>query len=136
MQYTFLIYISYSYAIPIGIPLEKEIKNRGYEVRWFSDLKEGSNGLTDRANVLSNIKDVIHYNPDIVLAATDDVPDFISGLKVQIFHGFFAQKRPGKNNKFAHFRIRGFFDLYCTQGPSTTSRFKCQSQKKTICFPK
>ncbi|MGB4743845.1 MAG: CDP-glycerol glycerophosphotransferase [Flavobacteriaceae bacterium] len=129
MQYTFLIYISYTYAIPIGVPLEKEIKNRGYEVRWFSDLEEGSNGLTDRANVLSNIRDVINYNPDIVLAATDDVPDFISGLKVQIFHGFFAQKRPGKNNKFAHFRIRGFFDLYCTQGPSTTSRFKSLQQQ-------
>ena len=68
MQYKFLIYISYSYAIPIGNPLEKEIKNRGYEVQWFSDLEEGSNGLINRANVLSGIKDVIHYNPDIVLA--------------------------------------------------------------------
>lgn len=131
MQYKFLIYISYSYAIPIGNPLEKEIRNRGYEIQWFSDLAEGSNGLSEKTNVLSCIKDVIHYKPDIVLAATDDVPDFISGLKVQIFHGFFTQKRPGKNNKFAHFRIRGFFDLYCTQGPSTTSRFKTlQEQKK------
>jgi|TARA_B110000967_G_scaffold138788_1_gene141725 CDP-glycerol glycerophosphotransferase (TagB/SpsB family) len=130
MQYTFLIYISYSYAIPIGMPLEKEIKNRGYEVQWFSDLVEGSNGLTNKSNVLKSIKDVIQYKPDIVLAATDDVPDFISGLKVQIFHGFFAQKRPGKNNKFAHFRIRGFFDLYCTQGPSTTSVFKTLQKQK------
>lgn len=130
MQYTFLIYISYSYAIPIGMPLEKEIKNRGYEVQWFSDLEEGCNGLTNKSNVLKSIKDVIQYKPDIVLAATDDVPDFISGLKVQIFHGFFAQKRPGKNNKFAHFRIRGFFDLYCTQGPSTTSIFKTLQKQK------
>ena len=29
-----------------------------------------------------------------------------------------------KNNKFAHFRVRGFFDLYCTQGPNTTNGFK------------
>lgn len=130
MQYKFLIYISYSYAVPIGNPLEKEIKNRGYEIQWFSDLEEGSNGLTNKENVLSSIKEVIHYKPNIVLAATDDVPDFISGLKVQVFHGFFSQKRPEKNNKFAHFRIRGFFDLYCTQGPSTTSIFRTLQQQK------
>ena len=123
MQYKFLIYISYGYAVPIGNPLEEEIKNRGFEVQWFSDLENGNKALRNKTNVLKNIKDVVNYKPDIVLTATDDVPDFISGLKVQIFHGFFAQKRPKKNNKFVHFRIRGFFDLYCTQGPSSTSGF-------------
>ncbi|MCP4969820.1 MAG: CDP-glycerol glycerophosphotransferase, partial [Arcobacter sp.] len=66
----------------------------------------------------------IFYKPDIVLCATNLVPDFISGIKVQIFHGFNAEKRPSKKNIFSHFKIRGFFDLYCTQGPSTTSVFK------------
>ena len=72
---------------------------------------------------------MVNYKPDIVLAATDDVPDFISGLKVQIFHGFFSQKRPEGNEKFAHFRIRGFFDLYCTQGPTSTDGFSAQQIK-------
>ena len=124
MHYKFLIYISYSYALPIGNPLEAEIKRRGYEVKWFSDLEDGNKALNNKTNVLKNIKDVVDYKPDIVLTATDDVPDFISGLKVQLFHGFFAQKRPKKNNKFVHFRIRGFFDLYCTQGPTSTAGFK------------
>lgn len=130
MQYKFLIYISYSYAVPIGNPLEEEIINRGFEVQWFSDLEDGNKALRNKTNVLPNIKDVVNYKPDIVLAATDDVPDFISGLKVQIFHGFFAQKRPKKNNKFVHFRIRGFFDLYCTQGPSSTNGFKLRQKEK------
>ena len=129
MQYKFLIYISYSYAVPIGNPLEEDIKNRGFEVQWFSDLEDGNKALHNKSNVLKNIKDVIHYKPDIVLAATDDVPDFITGIKVQIFHGFLSFKRLEKKNVEAHFRIRGFFDLYCTQGPSSTKGFKLQQNK-------
>jgi len=125
MNYKFLIYISYSYAIPIGSPLEKEIIERGYTVKWFSDIEDGKLALNDKNNVLNHIEEVISYKPDIVLTITNNVADFISGIKVQIFHGFFTQKRPSKNNmKFSHFRIRGFFDLYCTQGPSTTRIFK------------
>lgn len=129
MPYKFLIYISYSYAVPIGNPLEAEIINRGDSVKWFSDLEDGKQALENKENTLSTIKDVVAYEPHIVLAATNDIPDFISGLKVQIFHGFFAQKRPEGNNKFAHFRIRGFFDLYCTQGPTSTSGFEAQQKK-------
>jgi hypothetical protein len=123
MLYKFLIYISYSYAVPIGNPLEREIISRGYSVKWFSDLDNGKKALCNKNNLLDTIEDVIEFKPDIVLAATDDIPDFITGLKVQIFHGFFAKKRPLKNGGFYHFRIRGFFDLYCTQGPSTTGEF-------------
>ncbi|XMO86959.1 UDP-N-acetylglucosamine 2-epimerase [Algibacter sp. AS12] len=129
MGYKFLIYISYSYAIPIGNPLEQEILKRGYEVKWFSDLDKNNPDLNLKENVLNDITEVINYLPDIVLAATDDVPDFISGIKVQIFHGFLSFKRPEKNNGEAHFRIRGFFDLYCTQGPSSTNGFKLQQPK-------
>ena len=133
MEYKFLIYISYSYAIPIALPLEKEILGRGYEIKWFADIEDGKKTIEHKSNRLDTIKDVIDFKPHIVLAATDDVPDFITGLKVQIFHGFFAQKRPETNNKFAHFRIRGFFDLYCTQGPSSTEGFK---RKNAYCKKK
>lgn len=128
-QYKFLIYISYSYAVPIGIPLEAEIIKRGYCVKWFSDLEDGKRALKVKTNVINEIKDVITYKPDIILTATDSVPDFINVLKVQVFHGFFAQKRPRKKNTFDHFIIRGFFDLYCTQGPNTTRGFKAQLKK-------
>ena len=129
MSYKFLIYISYSYAVPIGNPLEQEIIGRGSTVKWFSDSDDGKEALKNKSNLINTIEDVVAYKPDIVLVATDDVPDFITGLKVQIFHGFFAKKRPLKNGKFYHFRIRGFFDLYCTQGPSTTSEFTRLSKK-------
>ncbi|MGB1309013.1 MAG: CDP-glycerol glycerophosphotransferase [Oceanihabitans sp.] len=133
MQYKFLIYISYSYAVPIGLPLEKEILKQGYTVKWFADIDEGKKAIQSKKNSLQTIEEALDYNPDIILAATDSVPDFFEGLKVQIFHGFNAEKRPTKKDTFAHFRIRGFFDLYCTQGPSTTKGFKAQQQKQP-CF--
>ena len=132
MQYKFLIYISYSYAITIGNPLEKEIESRGYSIKWFADLEDGKKSIVHKSNRLNTIKEVIDFEPDIVLAATDDVPDFITGLKVQIFHGFLAYKRPEKKTGEAHFRIRGFFDLYCTQGPSTTQGFNRQKKPNSF----
>ena len=130
MEYKFLIYISYSYAIPIGDPLEKEILDCGYKVKWFADIEDGKKAIHHKPNRIDTIKELIDYDPHIVLAATDDVPDFISGIKAQIFHGFLTYKRPEKRNGEAHFRIRGFFDIYCTQGPSTTEGFKKQKKSR------
>jgi len=129
-MYKFLIYISYPYAIPIGKPLQREIEKRGFTIKWFSDIYETNALFMSGEDVLQHIQDVIVYKPHVVLCATNLVPDFITGLKVQIFHGFNAQKRPSKKNVFSHFRIRGFFDLYCTQGPSTTGIFQQQQKKQ------
>jgi len=129
MKYKFLIYISYSYATPIGIPLEKEILRRGFEINWFADEEDGRKDLAEKRNVFQTIQEVIAYQPHIVLTATNVVPDFITGIKVQVFHGFLAKKRPSKKHFFTEFRMRGFFDLYCTQGFSTTSIFKKLAKK-------
>ncbi len=129
MNYRFLIYISYRYSIPIGKPLEKEILKRGYTVKWFADEPETNQYFSNKTSVISNIKDVIKYDPHIILTSTNMVPDFISGLKVQVFHGFLAKKRPSKKHIFSEFRIRNFFDLYCTQGPSTSLVFTKLAEK-------
>jgi len=125
MDYKFLIYTSYSYGIPIGRPLELEILKRGYQVRWFSYIPETKSHLPKGSQLLESIQEVVSYDPDIILSITDYVPDFLSGLKVQVFHGF----NPAKRSEDDHFNIRGFYDLYCTQGPSTTLRFQ-EKQKE------
>jgi CDP-glycerol glycerophosphotransferase (TagB/SpsB family) len=129
MNYKFLIYISHSYSIPIGQPLEQEILSRGHQIMWFSDVDEGKQKLRKFDNVFNDIRQIIDYQPHVVLVATNTVADFITGIKVQIFHGFNAQKRPLKSVGFSHFKIRGFFDLYCTQGPSTTKPFQELAEK-------
>ena len=122
----FLIYISQSYSVPIGLPLQDEIEKRGFAVKWFCDEKETQEAFVDKQCLLQSIDDVMLYQPDVVLVATNEVPDFISGLKVQIFHGFSVGKR---SESKGHFNIRGFFDLYCTQGPSTTKPFELLAKK-------
>ena len=127
MTYRFLIYISHTYALPIGLPLQEEIRKRNYEVKWFTELDPPRSYFPENGDLIETIEDAIDYNPDIVLCITDVVADFLPGLKVQIFYGFLANKH---SDKKGHFRIRGLFDLYCTQGPSTTIPFKEIQQKK------
>ena len=55
MNYRFLIYISYTYAFPIGEPLEKEIKKRGYEVKWFADEPETQRKFSKDKAVIKDI---------------------------------------------------------------------------------
>lgn len=125
-MYNFLIYIAHPYSIPIGKPLQEEIEKQGHQVFWFSELEYTKSHLSGDEKILNTIQEVLDYNPHIVLTATDTVADFFPGIKVQIFHGFSANKRPLMSD---HFNIRGFFDLYTTQGPSTTKIFKDQAKR-------
>lgn len=122
----FLIYISEAYGIPIGIPLQNEIEKRGYEVKWFCDDLEVESHLDISEVLFISIDDVMTYDPDVVLATSNIVPDFFPGIKVQVFHGFSVGKRAEAKG---HFNIRGFFDLYCTQGPTTTAPFLLLQKK-------
>ena len=122
----FLIYISQPYSIPIGKPLEKEIKKRGFQIKWFCDEKSTQKYLANEETLLYSVEEVLLYQPDVVLVATNSVAYFFSGIKVQIFHGFSVGKR---SEAKGHFNIRGLFDLYCTQGKSTTKPF-LELQKK------
>ncbi|MDQ7086193.1 MAG: hypothetical protein Q9M36_15360 [Sulfurovum sp.] len=124
----FLIYISQPYSIPIGVPLQQEIERRGFRVKWFCDEIQTQENFRDKQRLLKSVEEVLAYHPDVVLVASNEVPDFFSGLKVQIFHGFSVGKRTEAKG---HFNIRGFFDLYCTQGASTTEPFKLLSKKHT-----
>lgn len=123
---SFLIYISQPYSMPIGRPLQKEIEKRGFEVKWFCDEEKTKKYFTEKETLLESVNEVLAFNPDVVLVATNAVPDFFPGIKVQVFHGFSVNKR---SESRGHFNLRGFFDLYCTFGPSTTLPFQ-QLQKK------
>ncbi len=122
----FLIYISQPYSIPIGRPLQSEIEKRGFVVKWFCDEEATKKHLSSNESLLISVEEVLTFKPDIVLVASNVVPNFFSGIKVQVFHGFSVGKR---SESKGHFNIRGLFDLYCTQGENTTRPFQ-ELQKK------
>lgn len=118
MSRKYLLYISQNYSFEILRPLQTEIIKRGQQCCWYVEgNKVNLNNFLESENRLFTIDEVKDYSPDAVLVPGNHVPNFIPGLKVQVFHGLEWKKK-------GHFRIRGFFDLYCTHGELTTKRFR------------
>jgi hypothetical protein len=119
----YLFYICQNYSFEILRPLQQEILAQGNQCAWLY-----SGGEVNIANfkqdeiVFSKIEQAVDYQPRAVFVPGNYVPNFISGLKVQVFHGLEWKKK-------GHFSIKGFFDLYCTHGDITTSRFNQLAQK-------
>ncbi|GKW52534.1 CDP-glycerol--glycerophosphate glycerophosphotransferase [Pseudoalteromonas sp. NCCP-2140] len=125
----YLMYISQNYSYAILRPLQREILARGGEVRWFLEGNEiNPDFLQKEEQRLMSLSDVKEWQPDVVYLPGNVVPNFIPGKKVKVFHGFNSGKRVN-NGLDNHFKIRDCFDLYCTQGPSTTTTFIELAQK-------
>ncbi|RZA07661.1 MAG: CDP-glycerol glycerophosphotransferase, partial [Moraxellaceae bacterium] len=75
-MYRFLLHVTYAYGLPICKPIEQEIKRRGYQVKWFSEMEQSSCLLRESGNLLATPQAVIDYEPHIILSATNIVPDF------------------------------------------------------------
>ncbi|MBY6187932.1 CDP-glycerol--glycerophosphate glycerophosphotransferase [Marinobacter hydrocarbonoclasticus] len=122
-MHRYLFYIEQPYSFSILRPLQTAIQAQGGEVRWFlKGDKVAHDGLAEGELALRTVAEVQAYNPRAVFVPGNVVPDFFPGVKVQVFHGLEWKKK-------GHFRIRGFFDLYCTHGPITTERFRDLSSK-------
>jgi CDP-glycerol glycerophosphotransferase (TagB/SpsB family) len=110
------------YSFSIIRPLQRAIVERGDEAAWFlDDPRKLSPYLKPEEKCLKTVAAVKAYDPAAVFVPGNMVPDFFPGIKVELFHGFHARKR---SNERGHFRVRNFFDLYCTQGPDTTGPFQ------------
>jgi CDP-glycerol glycerophosphotransferase (TagB/SpsB family) len=116
----YLLFISKLYGYAIARPMQDAIRRRRDEVAWFMHGVSDKHLRADEKQ-LRTVAEVIAYQADAVLVCSNWVPDFFPGAKVQLFHGFNAEKR---DEHVGHFRIRDEFDLYCTQGPSTTLKFQ------------
>jgi len=125
----YLFFISQDYSFSVLRPLQLKILLQNDEVKWFLYGDEiNTKFLNANENRLLNIKDVVDFNPDVVFVPGNVVPSFIPGLKVQVFHGLPSTKAK-KNGQLYHYIIRGMFDLYCTQGPSSTDKFKALAKQ-------
>jgi CDP-glycerol glycerophosphotransferase (TagB/SpsB family) len=123
-KYLFFAQQDYSYSILR--PLQEAIWARGDSVAWFLSGDEiNRDYLRENEVSLTTVKQVRDYAPIAVFSPGNITPRYFPGVKVTGFHGFNARKR--SNND--HFFIRHFFDLYCTQGPDTTSKFQQLAQQ-------
>ena len=117
-----MFYIEHDYSYEILRPLQKEIQKQGDHVCWFLVGKQINNHLSKAEHELKSVEEVIEYDPQACFVPGNTIPNFIPGLKVQVFHSLEWKKK-------TTFRIRDCFDLYCTHGPSTTNTFNILKQK-------
>lgn len=123
----YLFYVSELYGFAIARPLQGAIIERGDEAAWFfEDSDRLSRFLQPFEKEMKTVAEVKAYNPCAVFVPGNLVPNFFPGIKVELFHGFSVHKR---SEQKGHYRIRNFFDLYCTQGPDTTQPFEELARK-------
>lgn len=120
MSKKFVFFVNADYCYSIFRPLQKEALRQGHETAWFFvqglDIK-----LAPSESLLETEEQVKSYAPDAIFAAGDWVPHYLPGYKVMVFHGLSINKRGTKQN--AHYKIRGWYDLYCTHAEEDTKIF-------------
>ena len=121
----YLLFATERYALPILGPLAETLQAAGHGVHTLFIRGAAGARLPAPARPVG-VREAVALRPRAVFSAANDVPGFIAGAKVQLFHGFNVEKR---SDTRGHFRVRGQFDLYCTQGPATTGPFQALAAK-------
>ncbi|MFT5749549.1 MAG: CDP-ribitol ribitolphosphotransferase [Ancylomarina sp.] len=111
------------YSFSILRPLQIEAMQAGDDVIWYieSDITDIF-PFKDDTIITSSIQNIVDFKADAIFAPGNDLPYFLRGVKVQIFHGLAGEKK-------GHFRIRNYFDLYLTSGTYFTKRFNELAKK-------
>lgn len=129
MNKRYVLFASLPYAFSILRPLQDEIRRRGDDVAWYLE-PECEDLLFPTEQKLSTIEELVAYKPDATFTPGNFIYHFIPGIKVGVFHGYFIGKRGEQTyQEDSHFRIRGWFDIICTQGPSSTEPYKILEQQ-------
>ncbi len=127
MSSRYVFFCSYSYSYSILRPLQDEICRRGDEAAWFLE-NTCEDMLRKDEQRLYTLSEVKHYRPKAVITAGNYVYSFFPGVKVCVFHGYPINKRADKHDD--HFKLRGWFDIFCTQSPLSTEPFQALAEKK------
>lgn len=119
-----LLFCENKYAIDILRPLQEEAdREGGNETFWFVDARHIADfPLKDNVRWTNEIQEAYDFHPEAVFVPGNIVPYYLSGVKIQVFHGYAAEKKD-------HWVIRRYFDTYFTQGPFFTRRFQELSRK-------
>ncbi|MDR2130375.1 MAG: CDP-glycerol glycerophosphotransferase family protein [Odoribacteraceae bacterium] len=114
-----VLFCEQKYAITILAPLQAEAGRSGqHDVLWFVDARNIPDfPLREEVNWTTVMQEVYDFSPDAIFVPGNIVPYYLPGVKAEIFHGYASEKK-------GHWIIRHYLDLYLTQGPYFTARFR------------
>ena len=112
------------YAIDILYPICLEaMKGVENQLLWYvHQQKIPVFPLQEEVTYTNSMQEVYDFSPEVIFVPGNIVPHYLPGVKVQIFHGYAAEKKD-------HWVIRRYFDTYFTQGPFFTKKFMELSKK-------
>lgn len=120
-----LLFCENRYAIDILNPLQEYVtdNNLPHEVMWYIHKPKISTfEYASKVRWTNSIQEAYDFLPEAVFVPGNIVPYYLPGVKIQVFHGYAAEKKD-------HWIIRRYFDTYFTQGPYFTSHFKALSEE-------
>jgi hypothetical protein len=119
-----LFYVAKRYSIPVVLPIAEVCRSKGIPSGFYVSRKvlEVLPEAWGREPVFTDRREASRFAPDSVVCPGNFVDFRLPGVKVQVFHGLGVEKP-------AHYRIRHFFDVYCTSGPLVTERFERLRQR-------
>jgi CDP-ribitol ribitolphosphotransferase / teichoic acid ribitol-phosphate polymerase len=112
------------YAIDILYPLQVEAdKDVENSVLWYvHEPKIPDFSLDGKVKWTHSMQEIFDFSPEAIFVPGNIVPYYLPGVKIQIFHGYAAEKKD-------HWIIRRYFDTYFTQGPYFTEHFNVSAKK-------
>ncbi len=113
----FILFCQNPYAFGILEPIMQELKEQKEEYLWFLTENLRDKFPFKEEPHTYDIEELVAWQSDVIFCPGNEVPHYLRGVKVQIFHGLAGEKK-------GHFRIRHYFDLYLTQGPYFTRKFR------------
>ncbi|MDR3266635.1 MAG: CDP-glycerol glycerophosphotransferase family protein [Tannerella sp.] len=114
-----VLFCEHKYAVSILSPLQTEADRIGkHAVLWFIDARNIPDfPLKSEVNWTNSIQEIYDFSPEAIFVPGNIVPYYLPGVKAEIFHGYAAEKKD-------HWVIRRYLDMYLTQGPFFTKRFR------------
>lgn len=118
----YLYFITQAYSLSVIRPLAQLIakEHLGEQLIFIAPKLQRDYDLP--FPVCQRLSEAFAFQPEVVFVPGNVVYPGLPGLKVQIFHGLCEEKG-------GHYKMTGFFDLYCTSGPLITARFRQLAQK-------
>lgn len=120
-----LLFCENRYTIDILNPLQEYVtdNNLPHEMMWYIHKPKISTfEYASKVRWTNSIQEAYDFSPEAVFVPGNIVPYYLPGVKIQVFHGYAAEKKD-------HWIIRRYFDTYFTQGPYFTSHFKALSEE-------